>query len=352
MDEKRRERRGVRMYDMNSSALAESAATNWRRALAAAIRDPDRLCDLLDLPETFRRGARLAAKKFGLLAPMPFVTRIRKGDPNDPLLRQILPVIEEEEERKGYTADPLLEIAEPGAKASGLIQKYAGRVLLITSHACAVNCRYCFRRHFPYEESPRSLDEFQPAVDAIAEDESIREVILSGGDPLIRTDDWLAALVDRLSAIPHVQRLRVHTRLPIVIPQRMTPAMLDWLTGGRLTPYVVVHANHANEIDDEVAEALSMMVNAGVVVLCQSVLLKGVNDSVEAMTALCERLVDLRVLPYYLHRLDRVAGAAHFEASDELGRAIIAGVATRLPGYAVPKFVVETPGEPNKVAIG
>ena len=337
---------------MNSSALAESAATNWRRTLAAAIRDPDRLCDLLELPDSFRRGARRAANKFGLLAPMPFVNRIRRGDPDDPLLRQILPVIEEEDERDGYTADPLLEITERGAKASGLIQKYHGRVLLITSHACAVNCRYCFRRHFPYEESPRSLEEFQPALDAIAEDESISEVILSGGDPLVRTDEWLAMLVERLSAIPHLTRLRVHTRLPIVVPQRVTDSMLDWQKGSRLTPYVVVHANHANEIDEEVGEALSKIVNAGAVVLCQSVLLKGVNDSVEAMTALCERLVELRVLPYYLHRLDRVAGAAHFEVSDEVGRAIIAGLAARLPGYAVPRFVVETPGEPNKVAIG
>jgi EF-P beta-lysylation protein EpmB len=337
---------------MNSSALAESAATNWRRTLAAAIRDPDRLCDLLELPETFRRGARAAAKKFGLLAPMPFVNRIRRGDVNDPLLRQILPVIEEEDERDGYTADPLLEITEPGAKASGLIQKYQGRVLLITSHACAVNCRYCFRRHFPYEESPRSLEEFQPAIDAIAEDESITEVILSGGDPLVRTDEWLSGLKLCLEGIPHVRRLRIHTRLPIVIPERVTNDLLGWLRVGRLTPYMVVHINHANEIDFDVAAALSTLVEYGVVVLCQTVLLKGVNDSVEAMADLCERLVDLRVLPYYLHRLDRVAGAAHFEVSDETGRAIIAGLAARLPGYAVPKFVVETPGEPNKVAIG
>jgi EF-P beta-lysylation protein EpmB len=335
---------------MNSSALAESTATNWRRLLATAIRDPDRLGDLLELPDFFRPGARLAAAKFGLLAPLPFINRMRKGDPNDPLLRQVLPVHEETEEREGYTADPLHEIAEP-SQASGLIQKYAGRVLLIASHACAVHCRYCFRRHFPYEEAPRSLEEFAPAIDAIAEDESITEVILSGGDPLVRTDDWLAALADRLAAIPHLKRLRVHTRLPIVIPQRVTTAMLDWLSRIRLTPYVVVHANHANEIDDETADALSAMVSAGVVVLCQTVLLKGVNDSVEAMAALCERLVNLRVLPYYLHRLDRVAGAAHFEVPDQAGRAIVEELAARLPGYAVPKFVAEIPGEPNKVAL-
>jgi EF-P beta-lysylation protein EpmB len=338
---------------MNSSALAELDAINWRRTLAAAIRDPDRLCDLLELPETFRRGARIAASKFGLLAPTPFVNRIRRGDVNDPLLRQILPVIDEEEIHEGYTADPLHEISQPNAiiAPSGLIQKYTGRVLLITSHACAIHCRYCFRRHFPYESAPRSLEEFQPAIDAIADDESITEVILSGGDPLVRSDDWLASLVDRLSLIPHLRRLRVHTRLPIVIPQRVTDSMLDWLTGSRLTPYVVVHANHANEVDDDTADVLVKMVNAGIVVLCQTVLLKGVNDNLAAMTDLCERLVDLRVLPYYLHRLDRVAGAAHFDVDDSVGREIIAGLAARLPGYAVPKFVVETPGEPNKTPV-
>jgi EF-P beta-lysylation protein EpmB len=336
---------------MNSSALAESPATNWRRLLAGAIRDPDQLCDLLELPESYRRGARTAAKKFGLLAPTPFVQRIRKGDPADPLLMQILPVIEEGDDREGYSADPVQEIGGPAAKASGLIQKYAGRVLLITAHACAVHCRYCFRRHFPYEDSPRSLDEFQPALDAIAADESITEVILSGGDPLVRTDEWLWKLKDRLEDIPHLRRLRVHTRLPIVIPERVTNEMLGWLRVGRLASYVVVHANHVNEIDFQVAAALSTLVEYGVVVLCQTVLLKGVNDSVEAMADLCERLVDLRVLPYYLHRLDRVAGSAHFEVSDQAGRAIIEGLAARLPGYAVPKFVVELPGEPNKVAL-
>jgi len=336
---------------MNSSALAESPATNWRRLLATAIRDPDRLCDFLDLPDSFRAGARRAAQEFGLLAPPTFVNRIRKGDPDDPLLRQILPVVEETAEHEGYVADPLHEIGGSVSTVSGLIQKYQGRVLLVAAHACAIHCRYCFRRHFPYEDAPRSLDEFQPALDAIAEDESIDEVILSGGDPLVRTDDWLAALVDRLATIPHLKRLRVHTRLPIVIPQRVTPALLDWLTGSRLTPYVVVHANHANEIDAETADALSAIVNAGAPVLCQTVLLKGVNDSIEAMAALCERLIELRVLPYYLHRLDRVAGAAHFEVPDEVARAIVAGLAARLPGYAVPRFVAEIPGEPNKVPL-
>ena len=175
---------------MNSSALAEPPAATWRRILKGAIRDSDRLCDLLELPDSFRVGARIAAEKFGLVAPLPFVRRIRKGDPNDPLLRQILPVIEETEVREGYSIDPLLEIASPND--TGLIQKYHGRVLLIAAHACAVNCRYCFRRHFPYEETPRSLVEFEPALQTIGNDESITEVILSGGDPLARTDDWLA----------------------------------------------------------------------------------------------------------------------------------------------------------------
>src|SRR5829696_8607045 len=195
---------------MNSSALAEAPAATWRRILKGAIRDPDRLCDLLELPDSFRVEARISAEKFGLVAPLPFVRRIRNGDPTDPLLRQILPVLEETEEREGYSVDPLLEIASPND--TGLIQKYRGRVLLIAAHACAVNCRYCFLRHFPYEETPRSLAEFEPTLQAIADDESITEVILSGGDPLVRTDEWLGAMADRLEAIPHVHRLRIHTR--------------------------------------------------------------------------------------------------------------------------------------------
>jgi EF-P beta-lysylation protein EpmB len=338
---------------MNSSVLAQAPAENWRRILASAVRDPDRLCDILELRDSFRAGARIAAKKFGLLAPLPFVSRMKKGDADDPLLRQVLPVIEEGEIREGYSIDPLLEIVGPHAveKASGLIQKYAGRVLLIAAHACAVNCRYCFRRHFPYDEAPRNLAEFEPVFDAIAADDSISEIILSGGDSLVRTDDWLASLKIRLEGIPHLRRLRIHTRLPIVIPQRVTTSMIDWLVGGRLAPFVVVHVNHANEIDDAVAAALTKLVDAGVVVLCQSVLLKGVNDDVESMAALCERLVDLRVLPYYLHRLDRVAGAGHFEVDDAVGMAIIAALSARLPGYAVPKFVVEIPGETGKMQI-
>jgi EF-P beta-lysylation protein EpmB len=334
---------------MNSSALAQPPAATWRRILAGAIRDPDRLCDLLELPDSFRVGARKAAKEFGLLAPMPFVNRIKKGDPNDPLLRQILPVGEETAEREGYTADPLHEIAGPND--SGLIQKYSGRVLLIAAHACAVNCRYCFRRHFPYEETPRSLAEFEPAIRQIADDASITEVILSGGDPLVRTDDWLSDLKCRLEEIPHLQRLRIHTRLPIVIPERVTDEFVTKLSNGRLATYVVIHANHVNEFDGDVATALGRMLDSGWVVLCQTVLLKGVNDSVEEMAKLCELLVGLRVLPYYLHRLDRVAGAAHFEVDDAVGKEIVAGLAARLPGYAVPKFVAEIPGEPGKVPL-
>lgn len=334
---------------MNSTALAQPPAATWRRILAGAVRDPDRLCDLLELPDSFRVGARKAAKEFGLLAPMPFVNRIKKGDPNDPLLRQILPVVEETEERAGYTADPLHEITGPND--TGLIQKYRGRVLLIAAHACAVNCRYCFRRHFPYEETPRSLAEFEPALRQIADDPTITEVILSGGDPLVRTDDWLSDLKCRLEEIPHLQRLRIHTRLPIVIPERVNNEFLNMMTTGRLAMYVVVHVNHANEIDNAVEIALAGMQSSGWVVLCQSVLLKGVNDNVEAMAKLCELLVGMRVLPYYLHRLDRVAGSAHFEVDDAVGKEIIAGLAARLPGYAVPKFVAEIPGEPGKTPL-
>ena len=220
--------------------------------------------------------------------------------------------------------------------------------LAITTGACAIHCRYCFRRHYPYSESPKSPDDWQPAIDRIAADRSIDEVILSGGDPLTLVDGHLAELAARIARVGHVHRLRIHTRLPIVIPQRVTDELLDWLRGTRLTPIVVVHANHPQEIDDATAAALSRLVDAGIVVLNQSVLLHGVNDNAEALIGLSRRLVDLRVMPYYLHQLDRVRGAAHFEVPISRGVELIELLRRALPGYAVPRYVQELAGEPHK----
>jgi len=314
-----------------------------------AVRDVGELCRLLDLPQRFADQAAEAAHDFPLFVPRPFLARMRLGDANDPLLRQVLPLDAETILAEGFTLDPVADAA--ASLQPGVLHKYHGRALIVTTGACAVHCRYCFRRHFPYHETPRSVNQWQRAIERIAADESIHEVILSGGDPLTLVDDLLARLADRLAEIPQLRRLRVHTRLPIVIPQRVTGELLDWLTDTRLTPIVVVHVNHAAEIDTAVVESLSRVVSAGIPVLNQAVLLRGVNDDAETLTELCERLIDLRVIPYYLHQLDRVAGAAHFEVSIARGQEIIRQLQARLPGYAVPRFVQEVPGAPHKVSL-
>lgn len=314
-----------------------------------AVRDAGELCRLLDLPDEFFGEARAAARQFSLFVPRGFVARMRPGDPSDPLLRQVLPVADEAAIVPGFTVDPVDDDA--AARQPGLLQKYPGRVLLIATGTCGVHCRYCFRRHFPYEETPRSLADWRPALDEIADDMTLQEVILSGGDPLTLVDETLSKLVEALADIPHLRRLRIHTRLPIVIPERVTDELVDMLRDSRLTPVMVVHSNHANELDASVAAALEKFSNAGIVLLNQAVLLAGVNDSVEAQAALSERLIDLRVLPYYLHQLDRVAGAAHFEIPISIGRQIIQQLRKQLPGYAVPRFVKEIPGETSKTAL-
>ena len=319
---------------------------SWQGALKDAVRDPQELLRLLDLPPSAIDGANDSDEQFPLLVPRSFVARMRPGDPADPLLRQVLPLADELREVPGYVADPVDDAT--ATRRPGLLQKYAGRALLVTTGACAVHCRYCFRRHFPYWQAPRSLAEWRPALDEIAGDETLDEVILSGGDPLMIVDHILEQLIDQLATIPHLRRLRLHTRLPIVIPERVTNELVGTLRGCGLTPIVVVHANHANELDANVARALARLSDAGIVLLNQAVLLAGVSDSLEAQLALCERLIDLRVLPYYLHQLDPVAGAAHFEVPIERGRQIIEQLRARLPGYAVPRYVQEVPGASSK----
>jgi EF-P beta-lysylation protein EpmB len=321
----------------------------WQAAMRDAVRDADELCRLLDLPAEAARVAKVAAGQFPLFVPRGYVGRMRPGDLTDPLLRQVLPLAEETHVAPGFVADPVGDAA--ATRQPGLLQKYHGRVLMITTGACAVHCRYCFRRSFPYDAGPRSLEDWRPAIEEIAADDTIREVILSGGDPLTLVDEKLAALVEQLAGIAHVRRLRIHTRLPIVIPERVTDSFIDLIRESELATIVVVHANHANELDEHVASALAKMTDAGIVLLNQAVLLAGVNDSVEAQAALCERLVDLRVMPYYLHQLDRVLGAAHFEMPVVVGKRIINELSARLAGYAVPRFVHEVAGAPSKIEI-
>ncbi len=318
----------------------------WQEAMKTAVRDPVRLCRMLDLPSEFDKAAVRAAESFPLFAPLAFVAKMKSRDPHDPLLRQVLPLAEELDETPGFSSDPVGDLN--AELRPGLIKKYHGRSLLIVTGACAVHCRYCFRREFPYEDAPRSPATWQPSIDAIAADESIDEVIFSGGDPLTLVDSQLEDLAERLAEIPHLSRLRVHTRLPIMIPERVTAALIHWLTNTRLTPIVIVHANHPAELDQAVADALARLVDAGIPLLNQSVLLRGVNDDEEVLEQLSRRLVDLRVIPYYLHQLDRVHGAAHFEVPIQRGIELIGHLQRRLPGYAVPRYVQEKPGEPNK----
>ena len=322
---------------------------SWQQHMKQAIRDPLELCQQLGLPLSLVPDARDAASSFPLFAPRPFVSRMQHGNPYDPLLRQLLPIRDELVETPGFTADPLAEHASQGAH--GLLQKYHGRALLVTTGACAIHCRYCFRRHFPYHESSAAGGEWQPAIDQLAADESIEEVILSGGDPLTLVDSQLEQLVDHLQEIPHLKQIRIHTRLPIMIPSRVCDSLLGWLTNTRLQPIMVIHANHAQELDGEVAEALGRLAEAGLLLLNQSVLLAGVNDNATTLADLSRRLIELRVLPYYLHQLDRVRGAAHFEVSTERGCEIIEQLAAILPGYGVPRYVRESPGYAGKVPI-
>ncbi len=304
---------------------------------------------MLDLPPRLHARARQAAEQFPLIAPLEYVRRMRVGDPTDPLLRQVLPIAEEMEQSPGFRPDP---VGDNAARiAPGLLQKYTHRALMVATPTCAVHCRYCFRRHFDYDASPRTLAHWHEAFEQLAADPEIEEVILSGGDPLILTDQRLRELVRRLAAIKHLRRLRIHTRLPVVIPQRITSSLTQLLLETPLTPIVVIHANHPAEIDAAVASALSRLLAVGIPVLNQSVLLRGVNDSVDTLVQLSQRLVNLRVMPYYLHQLDQVTGAAHFHVPIDTGRKLIAQMRTQLPGYAVPRYVCEQPGHPHKTPL-
>jgi EF-P beta-lysylation protein EpmB len=321
----------------------------WSKALAEAIRDPDELLRRLELPESLREPARRAAQLFPVMVTTSYLARIRKGDPADPLLRQVLPLGAETEAVPGFSADA---VGDRDARvAPGVLQKYAGRVLLVATGACAIHCRYCFRREYAYENEPRRMEDWQPALEHIAADESVHEVILSGGDPLMLSDARLEALLSRLAEIPHIRRLRFHSRLPIVLPDRVTLRLIEALTLKPWQAIMVVHANHPAELADDCRRGLRRLIQAGLPVLNQAVLLRGINDSADVLAELCEQLVDQGVMPYYLHQLDHVAGAAHFEVPDLTGLAIMDELRRRLPGYAVPRFVREIAGGLSKTAV-
>ena len=321
----------------------------WSRDLTEAIRDPEELLCCLGLDGALIGPARRAGQTFPLFVTRSYVERMSVGDVNDPLLKQVLPLANELTTVAGFLPDAVDDAA--ARRAPGLLQKYAGRALLMTTGACAIHCRYCFRREYPYANEPRRLEDWEPAFTELQHDTEIHEIILSGGDPLMLSDARLRELTTRLDAMPHLRRLRVHSRLPIVLPSRMHTELTGFLQSLRLTTIFVVHANHAKEIVGECARMLRQLVRDGFTVLNQAVLLKGVNDSVDAQAELCERLADLGVLPYYLHQLDRVRGTAHFEVTDQTAIRIVDELRTRLPGYAVPQLVREIPGQLSKTPV-
>ncbi|MDE0852923.1 MAG: EF-P beta-lysylation protein EpmB [Nevskia sp.] len=288
-------------------------------------------------------------RHFPLRVPYSFISRMRRGDPADPLFLQVWPAVEERAKSIDFSLDAVGDLAS--LKSGGLIHKYHGRALVITTGACAVNCRYCFRRHFPYSDSLASRGNWRETLAQIAADASIEEVILSGGDPLSLSDDKLSTLVEGLERIPHVRRLRLHTRTAVVLPERVDEALLAWLGRTRLQKVVVLHVNHPNEIDASVEAAIARLRSAGATLLNQSVLLRRINDSSETLATLSERLFACGVLPYYLHLLDRVQGAGHFEVSQSEAVKLMEELAARLPGYLVPRLAREQPGAPAKTLL-
>ena len=317
----------------------------WQTLLGQAITDPEQLLRELGLPLSLLPAAAQASAAFKLRVPSGFLARMRRGDPHDPLLRQILPLGEELRAVPGFSTDPLDEWS--GMPAAGVLHKYRGRVLLTVTGACAVHCRYCFRRHYPYNDA-NATREHNKTIDYLRQQPEVTEVILSGGDPLTLSDARLAGLVSSIESIGRVKRLRIHSRLPIVLPERIDQSLLDWLSATRLQIVLVIHSNHANELDANVDRAMNQLRLAGVTLLNQSVLLRGVNDRPGVLVALSERLLQSDVLPYYLHQLDPVQGAAHFSVSDRDAKLLVAEMRRQLPGYLVPRLVREHPGQASK----
>jgi L-lysine 2,3-aminomutase len=336
-----------RPIEMNNLSSKEGSF-RWQESLKRAFRSPAELAKYLDLdgPEVH---VPVASYGFPFLVTREFASRMKKGDWHDPLLLQVWPSKQESMTVPGFSRDP---VGELGARIeSGLMQKYHGRVLMVTTGACAIHCRYCFRRHYPYTDEPKSIEQWLPALDRIEADDSISEVILSGGDPLMIVDQLLEKLVERIQAISHVERLRIHTRLPIVLPSRVDDGLIRMLDRTRLATYVIVHCNHRNEIDESVIDAFRRLRSSGAVILNQAVLLRGINDNVTVLEDLCSELSLHGVLPYYLHLLDPVQGASNFDVPIEYGKRLMVELRKRLPGYAMPELVQELAGEASKTPV-
>lgn len=321
----------------------------WQTELANALTDPRELLALLDLDEGLFPALKTASTGFPFRVTRSYAARMRKGDPDDPLLRQVLPTGLELRETPGFGGDPVGDLS--ASMRPGVLYKYAGRVLLIATGACAIHCRYCFRRDFPYSEQQLTHGREDSALEAIARDGSIHEVILSGGDPLALGNERLAGLIRAIAAMPHVQRLRLHSRLPVVLPDRIDPHLLELLERSRLRIIMVIHANHGNELDPSVGAALALLARHGVTTLNQAVLLRGINDDATTLIELSEKLLACGVLPYYLHLLDRARGTAHFEVPEARALELMEVLRRQLPGYLLPRLVREQPGAPYKLPV-
>ena len=321
----------------------------WQTSLTTAITDVRELFEILELDLNLLPATQLAHRDFELKVPREFVNRIKKGDPFDPLLLQILPLHAELQYQPGYVKDPLQETSTN--PLPGLLHKYQGRVLLTVTGGCAIHCRYCFRRHFPYQDNNPGRQGWDRIIHYIHQDSSIKEVILSGGDPLLATDRHLHELILKINEIPHVKTLRIHSRIPIVLPERMTESLFSWMDDSRLRVTLVTHCNHAQEINDKVYRRLIFLRNKGITLLNQAVLLKGINDSATILCDLSEALFDCGILPYYLHLLDKVQGASHFDIEESTAKSLAWEMMKTLPGYLVPRLVKENPGSPFKLPI-
>ncbi|MDX1573721.1 MAG: EF-P beta-lysylation protein EpmB [Methylophaga sp.] len=322
---------------------------DWQQELANAIHDPAELLRLLGLEQQLATLDTTLLKNFPLRVTQSYLNKMQFGDATDPLLRQVFPLSDEGLPAEGFNLDPVGD--HQALSAPGILQKYQGRALLLTTGACAIHCRYCFRRHFPYSDSNPLASQWPQTLAALKDDKSLTEVIFSGGDPLVLSDNKLTTMIADLEKIPHLKRLRIHTRLPLVLPKRITNKLLNTLSESRLQIVMVIHANHANEIDGETAGVLSRLRTAGCQLLNQAVLLRGVNDSAQALIELSERLSDVQVIPYYLHLLDKVQGAQHFDVSQSSGEALITEMRAALPGYLVPRLVREIAGQASKTVM-
>jgi len=331
---------------VSNATVSDSCINSWQKSLKNAFRDPVKLLNFLNIPTKLIDNSKLDSITFPMLVTRSFARRMTMGDKNDPLLLQVLPQITELEIDPNYTVDPVGDLQS--MVIPGLLHKYHGRVLLTLTGACAIHCRYCFRRHFPYSNATITSSTLNQIIDYINKDDSINEVILSGGDPLSLSDRRLQDIIHQLETIKHLKTLRIHSRLPIVLPERITEELLRNLALSRFKIVFVIHCNHPNEINQEVEQQLNKLSNSGIFLLNQSVLLRNINDNIATLVNLSNKLFELNVIPYYLHLLDKVSGARHFDINSSQVNLFYRELQNNLPGYLVPKLVQEIPGEPSK----